>query len=317
MIDPLLYRFVIIPQTRRALLQLQRRDAWMTRESGLGPRPHRSVQPGEVHDARSSRSTPPSATPTWCRSGTSRPHEGYAYHWDGLNTTLQEVVLSSAIGDGATMKWVDRDYAQMERHRSEADVEPAAHPELHQQACSRRRIRSRSTRRWRPKARTVYAGAVRVVPRVRRQPHRHDHSGGGGRHRSPSPRNVDAGVGRRLQRLRRRPRVEVLALQDDRRLRRRCRSTASGCARRTCTTDRCRRSPHLLEPVDQRPTRFWRGYDVFDPVRVGFVSDGPEAERIGTRYDTSRPGNSNAGHTYGVSLSAQSKRALLEFLKTL
>jgi hypothetical protein len=73
----------------------------------------------------------------------------------------------------------------------------------------------------------------------------------------------------------------------------------------------------LLEPVDQRPTQFWRGYDVYDPVGVGFVSDGPEAEAVGTRYETSRPGNGNGGHPYGVSLSAQSKRALLEFLKTL
>jgi hypothetical protein len=47
------------------------------------------------------------------------------------------------------------------------------------------------------------------------------------------------------------------------------------------------------------------------------VSNGPEAERLGTVYETSRPGNSNVGHTYGVTLSAQSKRALVEFLKTL
>jgi len=73
----------------------------------------------------------------------------------------------------------------------------------------------------------------------------------------------------------------------------------------------------LLEPVAQRPTRFWRGYDLFDAVRVGFVSDGDEAKRIGTLLDVSKPGNSNAGHTYGTTLSAEEKRALLEFLKTL
>ena len=28
--------------------------------------------------------------------------DGQAYHWDGLNTSLREVVLSSALGDGAT-----------------------------------------------------------------------------------------------------------------------------------------------------------------------------------------------------------------------
>ena len=73
----------------------------------------------------------------------------------------------------------------------------------------------------------------------------------------------------------------------------------------------------LLEPVAQRPTRFWRGYDLFDAGRVGFVSEGEAAKRAGTLLDVSRPGNSNAGHTYGTTLSAEEKRALLEYLKTL
>jgi hypothetical protein len=62
---------------------------------------------------------------------------------------------------------------------------------------------------------------------------------------------------------------------------------------------------------------FWRGYDVYDPVRVGFVSDGDQAKRIGTRVDTSLPGDSSAGHVYGTALSPQQKIALIEYLKTL
>jgi hypothetical protein len=73
----------------------------------------------------------------------------------------------------------------------------------------------------------------------------------------------------------------------------------------------------LLEPPENRPRLFWRGYDVLDPVKVGFVSDGEDARRVGTRYDTSRPGNSNAGHVYGTTLPPAQKRALLEYLKTL
>ncbi len=73
----------------------------------------------------------------------------------------------------------------------------------------------------------------------------------------------------------------------------------------------------LLEPAAQRPTRFWRGYDVYDPVRVGFVTSGPEAERLGTFFDITRPGNSNDGHPYGTDLSPADKRALIEYLKTL
>jgi hypothetical protein len=46
------------------------------------------------------------------------------------------------------------------------------------------------------------------------------------------------------------------------------------------------------------------------------VSTGPEAERTGTLLDISKPGNSNAGHPYGTTLSAKEKRALVEYLKT-
>ena len=52
-----------------------------------------------------------------------------------------------------------------------------------------------------------------------------------------------------------------------------CRSTASGCARRICTTARCRRVRDLLEPAENRPKIFYRGYDVIDQRRLGFVSD--------------------------------------------
>jgi hypothetical protein len=37
-------------------------------------------------------------------------HDGYSFHWDGLNTSLQEVVISSAIGDGTPPEWVDQDW---------------------------------------------------------------------------------------------------------------------------------------------------------------------------------------------------------------
>jgi hypothetical protein len=73
----------------------------------------------------------------------------------------------------------------------------------------------------------------------------------------------------------------------------------------------------LLALPKDRPRKFYRGYDVFDPVNVGFVSTGAEAARLGFEYDTSVPGNSNQGHTYGTELSEEQKRALVEFLKTL
>lgn len=73
----------------------------------------------------------------------------------------------------------------------------------------------------------------------------------------------------------------------------------------------------LLEPAERRPAVFFRGYDVFDQQRVGFVSD--VAEENGRRYfmyDTSVTGNSNSGHVYGTELDDEDKRALVEYMKT-
>ncbi|HKE93696.1 MAG TPA: hypothetical protein VKB34_05255, partial [Povalibacter sp.] len=76
----------------------------------------------------------------------------------------------------------------------------------------------------------------------------------------------------------------------------------------------------LLEPSAARPKSFYRGDDVYDGKRMGFVSD--VAERDGRKlflYDTSLPGNSNVGHEgpqYGTSLEPADKDALVEYLKT-
>src|ERR1022692_4297813 len=73
----------------------------------------------------------------------------------------------------------------------------------------------------------------------------------------------------------------------------------------------------LMAPVAERTKVFYRGYDVYDPVNVGFVTAGAAAEREGWKNDTSVRGNGNQGHTYGVELPEQDKNALLEYMKTL
>jgi hypothetical protein len=73
----------------------------------------------------------------------------------------------------------------------------------------------------------------------------------------------------------------------------------------------------LLQPPENRPVVFYRGYDVFDRGNVGFVSNVPESDgRTFFRYDTTIPGNSNGGHVYGTALPAGDKRAIVEYLKT-
>jgi mono/diheme cytochrome c family protein len=73
----------------------------------------------------------------------------------------------------------------------------------------------------------------------------------------------------------------------------------------------------LLDRPERRPPVFFRGYDVFDQERVGFVSTvAEEGSRRFFLYDTSVPGNSNSGHVYGTDLSDDDKRAVVEYMKT-
>src|ERR1043166_556156 len=72
----------------------------------------------------------------------------------------------------------------------------------------------------------------------------------------------------------------------------------------------------LLKPAAERPQVFYRGYNVYEPVNLGFVTDGA-AEREGTKYDVRERASSNKGHEYGTQLPANDKDALIEYLKTL
>jgi mono/diheme cytochrome c family protein len=76
----------------------------------------------------------------------------------------------------------------------------------------------------------------------------------------------------------------------------------------------------LLEPSANRAKTFYRGYDVYDPVNLGFVASvATDGDRCCFKFDTGVAGNSNAGHEgrrYGTELPASDKDALVEFLKT-
>jgi len=72
----------------------------------------------------------------------------------------------------------------------------------------------------------------------------------------------------------------------------------------------------LLEPSENRPKEFFRGYDVFDQKNVGFISNlANEGAHQYFRFDTSLPGNNNTGHVYGTTLTPDEKDAIVEFMK--
>lgn len=70
----------------------------------------------------------------------------------------------------------------------------------------------------------------------------------------------------------------------------------------------------LLLPADQRPKSFYVGGRELDVDKIGIETERTEHS---TLFDTSRVGNSNAGHEYGTQLSSTQRGDLLEYLKTL
>lgn len=72
----------------------------------------------------------------------------------------------------------------------------------------------------------------------------------------------------------------------------------------------------LLEPPELRPVTFYRGYDVLDTQKLGFVSTVPsEGRKRFFAYDTRVLGNSNSGHLWGVNLPPEDKDAIVEYMK--
>ena len=68
----------------------------------------------------------------------------------------------------------------------------------------------------------------------------------------------------------------------------------------------------VLSPADRRDV-FWTGSNQLDLDRLGYDSDEAQGR---FRFDTSLPGNSNAGHDYGSVLSHDGRMAIIEYLKT-
>jgi hypothetical protein len=314
LLDRLLYRFAIIPATRRRLRQVAaREDGWMRQRPDWAMGridPFNPVKFGILRLPIDQTIGNSDMVPVWNLGA----HRSQSMHWDGLNTSIQEIALSSALGDGAPMAWVDRDFARwnttIPRERSSlrriadyiTSVKPPAYPLSIDAALA-------------AQGEAVYTGTCAachgpgqgrvgtVVPlsEVGTDRHRRD---------MWTPEAAAAynayGEGRPWKFSGFRSTTGYVAVPHDG-LWLRAPYLHNGSVPTLAD---------LLEPVANRPRRFRRGYDLFDPVKVGFVSSGAEAERAGTLYDTSQPGNSNAGHEFGTTLPAESKRALLEYLKT-
>ena len=311
-VDRLLYRFVVIPGTRQHLLRLRNETAWTSHHTDWGAgradilNPIKFRRLGRPVDATVGTAD---MMPLW--STASRAH---GLFWDGSTSSLRDAVVISALGNGASRPWLDRDVARWDASGDERS--------------SLRRIHDYMMTLKPPPypfpldAPLASAGEA-VYSAECAECHAHAGTGGGDVASVSSVGTDDSRLtvwtadattaydtfsgGRAWQS----PAVAVrdgyLAVPLDG-LWLRAPYLHNGSV--PSLTD-------LLNAPQSRPSRFWRGYDVYDPAKVGFVSDGPEAQRLGTVYDTTQPGNANTGHSYGTDLPAESKRALLEYLKTL
>ena len=303
--ERLAYRLVIIPRTRQGLLELKDRYAWAERTPDWGPgrvdpfNPVKFRELGQPVDGTIGNSD---AMPLWSVGA----REGRAYHWDGLNTSLQEVVLSSAIGDGTTTGWVDRDFSRWN----------ATGP---RDLASLRRVQNYIAQRQPPKyPLAVDAALAARGAAVYKAQCAGCHDDGASRAGAVIPAEEVGTDPSRLAMWTANAATAYNAYGQGHPWKFNAFRKTNGYV--AVSLDGIwLRAPYLhngsvptladlLEPVGARPKRFWRGFDLFDSVRVGFVTTGADAERYGTLYDTSRPGNGNAGHLYGTTLTPDGKR---------
>ena len=314
-----LYRYVLIPATRAALERQAERFAWTTTRPDWGPgridpfNPVKFQTLGLPDDGTIGNSD---VMPLWrLHYPELEAERGVALHWDGLLGDLHETVVAGAIGDGMTR----RSYAEVDArlaevtdfirrqgpppspfspHRAPDDpfhVDPAAVAAGH----------------------AVFEAECALC-----------HAPAGARFRTVIPQ-AEVGTDRhRLEMWTEAARDRYAAYEPGYDWGFETFAKTDGYVA-TELTGLWLRGPYLhngsvptlrdmLRPPEERPTRFWRGYDLVDAANGGFVSaPGTPAERHGRLYDTARPGNGNGGHAYGTDLPAGTKDDLLAYLKTL
>lgn len=311
--ERLLYRFVLIPKAQRTLLGLSEKDATATRPAwGRGRTDQVSRTKFTILQQPPDKNVGTAdAMPLWHL----QRREANGLQWDRSNTSLREVVRASAVVEGASMRWMDIDTVMWDRT---APKQPS----------SLKRVLEYLNDLQPPKYPfTVDSTLATVGAATYATTCASCHDTNGTRANEAIPvgemgtdrSRLDAweassaaafnafGVGHAwtFSNFRKSSSGYVAPPLDGVWL------NAPYLHNGSVPT-----LSDLLEPPANRPTRFWRGYDVYDQARVGFVSNSAEAQRIGTLFDVAQPGNGNSGHTYGTTLTADQKRALLEYLKT-
>jgi mono/diheme cytochrome c family protein len=298
--DRLLMRTLIIPATRKGLARRAKDMAWSERQPDWGPGrvdPFNPLKVGMLKQEPDNTVGASDMVPLWNMAS----RDGTAQHWDGVNQSLHELMLSSGLANGASLKSIELEsLAEMERWIRA--VPPPKYPFAVDQAAATRgaAIFARDC------ASCHASGAARtatVIPVT---------EVGTDRHRLDSfTPQIAEGIAQFT-------RGTKAAISGFRKTNGYVAVPLGGVWLRApyLHNGSVPTLAALLSPPAERPARFVRGYDVIDQAGVGFVSSGPEATKAGVVFDTSKPGNGNRGHLYGTALGAADRTALIEFLKT-
>lgn len=315
-----IYRYVVYPRVKSALLALGEQLDFVERQEDWGPgrvdtfNPYKAIQfnfpmgPGSISDTALNGSSDYPAI--WMQ----RPREGMFLHWDGNNSSVAERNLSAALGAGVTPVTVDR--AAIGRvedwmwelapyaYPGPIDAGTAARGEtLYAEYCAACHGMKQGDDYDYSRGRYPALGTVEPLPAIGTDP---------GRWASYTPdfaaaqNTLYAGYPWRFQHFRK---TDGYASQPLDGIWARSPYLHNG----SVPTLR-----DLLEPAETRPAVWFRGGDELDLARVGYRSDPGAAEAF--RFDTRRPGNGNAGHegvAYGTALPASDKDAIVEYMKTL
>jgi len=302
--DGLIYRFIAIPRSKEGILERDKRIAWFDSRPPQGPgrvdtfNPYKAMfaeaKNFEIDDTVGTADLPS----LWNQ----RMRQGMWLHWDGNNNSVDERNKSAAIGAGATPDSLDLE--ALDRIANWIlDLKPPSYPAARVNTT----LAAAGASIYRANCASCHvAGQPRVgqtidIAEVGTDPERL---------RSFTaemvPQMHTIGTGRPWQFSHFRKTNGYAGMPLDGIWLR-----APYLHNGSVPTLRA-----LLFP-DERPARFYRGYNVYDWGAVGFVATGSEAEQQGVEFDTSLRGNGNGGHTYGRELSVQDREALLEYLKTL
>ena len=344
-VDRLLLQYVAVPAMRELLILARHRFRFLNHEPAPGPGRFDTFNPAKALLNWPFERLPPRETvgivdyPSLWLQG---PREGMQLHWDGNNDSVEERNRSAAFGTGAVPTTIDRESLAFIAGWLREAAEPPPYPfpidaelaergrPLYQRFCAR--CHGATGRDFSG----AQVGRVEPIQRLGTDPCRLDNYSHA---LAMEQGNLYAGVPEfRFRHFRKTGGYANMPL-DGLWLR------APYLHNGSVPTVR-----DLLEPAEARPAVFYRGYDVIDTERLGFVADRPaEAGERFFRYETRcvddpargldcsrvpnphnrhddhvcRPGpwagNSNRGHEgrrYGTHLAAADKDAIVEYLKT-